>query len=286
MWTAVIFLIVIGIAAAARRTVVLLFPGTLGGGSTCTCGRPGYRIRTPRVADLDPHLPGALFLGLAAFQFVPDIRQKHLQFHRWSGRGLVVTGLVIGVSALVMSFKMNIGGVNETAATTFYAIVFLICLVRAYLFIRRKDVVRHREWMIRAYAVGLGVATTRPFVGIFFALRRMTPHEFFGIAFWLGFTITFVAAEAWIDYTRYRGRSRVEQDEPTRGEVARREAHCWFDFAFCAASEMSSIQASLRDAVPFLITLSRRWKRWAICGCLFGATRLRRTRQVIATPSI
>jgi hypothetical protein len=28
------------------------------------------------------------------------------------------------------------------------------------------------------------------------------PHEFFGIAFWLGFTITFLAAEAGVDYTR------------------------------------------------------------------------------------
>jgi hypothetical protein len=37
---------------------------------------------------------------------------------------------------------------------------------------------------------------------MFFAFRRLTPHEFFGIAFWLGFTITFLAAEAWVEYTR------------------------------------------------------------------------------------
>jgi hypothetical protein len=30
-----------------------------------------------------------------------------------------------------------------------------------------------------------------------------TPHEFFGIAFWLGFTTHLVAAEAWITYTRH-----------------------------------------------------------------------------------
>jgi hypothetical protein len=103
-----------------------------------------------------------------------------------------------------MSYKMNIGGPNESAATTLFAIVFLICLIKAYLHIRRKEPARHREWMIRAYAVALGVATTRPIVGMFFAFRRLTPHEFFGIAFWLGFTITFLAAEAWIDHTRPR----------------------------------------------------------------------------------
>jgi uncharacterized membrane protein len=149
-------------------------------------------------------LPGGLFLTLASLQFVPSIRQKHLQFHRWSGRILVGCGLIIGISALVMSYTMNIGGPNETAATTLFAILFLICLIKGYLHIRRKEVERHREWMIRAYGVALGVATTRPIVGIFFAFRRLTPHEFFGIAFWLGFTTTFLAAEAWVDYTRQR----------------------------------------------------------------------------------
>jgi ABC-type transporter Mla maintaining outer membrane lipid asymmetry permease subunit MlaE len=92
--------------------------------------------------------------------------------------------------------KPAIGGLNETAATTLFAIVFLICLIKAYLHIRRKEVMRHREWMIRAFGVGLGVATTRPIVGMFFAFRKLTPHEFFGIAFWLGFTITFLAARS------------------------------------------------------------------------------------------
>jgi uncharacterized membrane protein len=149
-------------------------------------------------------LPGAVFLVLAPLQFVPSIRQKHRGIHRWMGRVLVTCGLIIGTSALVMSYKMNIGGPNETAATTLFAIVFLICLVKAFVHIRRKEVARHREWMIRAYGVGLGVATTRPIVGAFFAFRRLTPHEFFGIAFWLGFSITFLVAEAWVDYTRQR----------------------------------------------------------------------------------
>ena len=99
---------------------------------------------------------------------------------------------------------MNIGGLNETAATTLFAALFLFCLIKAYRHIRSKEVTQHREWMIRAFAIALGVATTRPIVGMFFAFRKLSPREFFGIAFWLGFTITFFAGEAWIDYTRHR----------------------------------------------------------------------------------
>ena len=60
-----------------------------------------------------------------------------------------------------MSFKMNIGGPNETAATTLFAIVFLVCITKAYLYIRRKNVARHREWMIRAYVVTFAFVTYR-----------------------------------------------------------------------------------------------------------------------------
>jgi uncharacterized membrane protein len=203
VWTGVLILVLIGIAAVTRRTVVLLSPGALGGSSSPAAALDSGFERH-RSLTLLHILPGALFLTLAAVQFMPSVRNRHLVLHRWMGRCLVSIGLVIGVSALVMSYTMNIGGPNETAATTLFAIVYLICLVKAYLFIRRKDVVRHREWMIRAYGVGLGVATTRPIVGMFFAFRRLTPHEFFGIAFWLGFTITFLVAEAWVDYTRER----------------------------------------------------------------------------------
>ena len=65
----------------------------------------------------------------------------------------------------------------------------------------------HREWMIRAFAVGLAVATIRPIIGIFFATNRisgMAPHEFFGIAFWIEFTLHLIVAEAWIHATEVR----------------------------------------------------------------------------------
>ena len=203
LWTAVIVLVMIGIAAVTRRTLVLFRPRSAEGNASPAAALDAGFARHMALTLLHI-LPGGLFLVLAPLQFMPSIRRKHLQLHRWTGRVLVVTGLIVGISALVMSYKMNIGGPNETAATTLFAIVFLFCLIKAYRHIRRKGVERHREWMIRAFGVGLGVATTRPIVGMFFAFRRLTPHEFFGIAFWLGFTTPFLAAEAWVDYTRQR----------------------------------------------------------------------------------
>jgi len=202
VWTGVVVLGVIGLAAVTRRTLVLVWPGTFAGKAPAALDAGFAKYLALTLVHI---LPGGLFLLLMPLQFFPNLRQKHLNVHRWVGRALVACGLIVGATALLMSYRMNIGGANETAATTLFAILFLICLIRAYVHIRRKEVARHREWMIRAYGVGLGVATTRPIVGAFFASRRLTPHEFFGIAFWLGFTITCVIAEGWVDYTRWHG---------------------------------------------------------------------------------
>jgi uncharacterized membrane protein len=150
-------------------------------------------------------VPGLLFMILGPFQFSKSIRTRHLQWHRWNGRILVACGLIIGVSALLMSFTMqSIGGVNQAAATVLFALFFLFALSKAVWHISRREIILHRQWMIRAYAVGLAVATIRPIIGIFFAtspLSGLTPREFFGTAFWIGFVLHLIAAEAWIHRT-------------------------------------------------------------------------------------
>jgi hypothetical protein len=147
---------------------------------------------------------GSLFMIFAPLQFIPKIRSRHIQFHRWSGRVLVILGLVIGITALMMSFKTAIGGANETAATVTFATLFLFALIKGFYHIRRHEVALHREWMIRMFAIAFAIATVRPIVGMFFAFSKLSPHEFFGIAFWLGFTIHLVTAEVWINYTRQK----------------------------------------------------------------------------------
>src|SRR5580704_3555332 len=213
---AVIFLALIGVAIGARRTLNLL-PVVVHG------YRPPAVSSNPRLAqltgldDLFAHhpiltlvhiVPGTLFMILGPLQFSSTIRTRHLGWHRWSGRVFVICGLVIGISALVMSFRMPaIGGVNQAAATTLFGSFFLFAVCKAFWHIRRREIVLHREWMIRAFSIGLAVATIRPIVGIFFAtspLTDLTPREFFGIAFWIGFVLHLIAAEAWIRTTSER----------------------------------------------------------------------------------
>jgi uncharacterized membrane protein len=213
LWTAVIFLSLIGVAVAARRIVVL--SPVLSAGY-----HPAPAPFNPRLAQLratddlfaaHPRLtlihiiPGLLFMLLGPFQFSRAICSNYPKWHRITGRIFVACAYVVGISALVMSVAMPaIGGVNQAVATTLFGILFLIALTKAFRHILRREIPQHREWMIRAYAIGLAVATVRPIVGFFFAtspLTGLTPHEFFGTAFWLGFTLQAIAAEVYLHAT-------------------------------------------------------------------------------------
>ena len=66
------------------------------------------------------------------------------------------------------------------------------------------QVAAHREWMIRAYAIGLGVGTIRLLVGPLLSLSGRPFHEIFGIAFWIAFALHLLVAEIWIRFTRSR----------------------------------------------------------------------------------
>jgi len=217
LWSAVISLAVIGVAVAARRISVLVpvafhlhtSPPVISNPRAAQFAALDQAFARHPMLTLIHVIPGLLFMILGPLQFSATIRARHLRWHRWSGRVFLVCSLIIGVSALVMSFSMqSIGGVNQAAATILFGTFFLVALGKAFWHIRRREIALHREWMIRAFAVGLAVATIRPIIGIFFATSHwsgLTPAQFFGTAFWIGFVLQLIAAECWIHAAQPEG---------------------------------------------------------------------------------
>ncbi len=208
LWTTVIFLAFIGIAVATRRSIVLLRPGALSARNNPAAELDGA-FADRRTLTLAHILPGMLFMVLGPLQFVRGLRSKYPQVHRWCGRIFLSASAVVGVTGLTLAFGKTIGGVDEKAAIVLFGSFFLIALAKALRHALRREFAQHREWMIRGYAIGLAVATVRPIMGTFFAVavlrgHRPVPHEFFGTAFWIGFTLQMIAAEIWINYTRAR----------------------------------------------------------------------------------
>jgi uncharacterized membrane protein len=208
VWGAVMFLAFFGVAVAVRRSVVLLRPGALSARNN-PAAQLDSAFADRRTLALLHIVPGMLFMALGPLQFVRGLRAKYPQVHRWSGRIFLTTSAVVGITGLTLAFGKTIGGVDEKAAITLFGSFFLIALARGLWHALRREFAQHREWMIRGYAIGLAVATVRPIMGTFFAAavlrgHRPEPSEFFGTAFWLGFTLQMIAAEIWINYTKPR----------------------------------------------------------------------------------
>jgi hypothetical protein len=148
-------------------------------------------------------VPGVVFLVGALFQLARRFRARHLVLHRRLGRVLVVAGLVSGVLAVVVGVWFPYGGGVEAAATVVFGAWFTTALTLAYLAVRRRDVVGHRRWMIRAFAVALGVGTIRIWIGVFqllglLAIQDATGTVWFGVAFWVAFLLHVLVAEAYL----------------------------------------------------------------------------------------
>ncbi|MGH8950283.1 MAG: DUF2306 domain-containing protein [Acidimicrobiia bacterium] len=143
-------------------------------------------------------VPGVVYLVMAPFQISRRFRNNHLGLHRRMGRILVPTGVLTGVFAIIFGFFFSFGGFAEASASVIFGIYFILALLMAYRSVRAGDTVRHRRWMLRAFAVGLAVGTIRLWVALFEALGVLDFDEAFGLAFWLAFVIHAAAAELWL----------------------------------------------------------------------------------------
>ncbi len=148
-------------------------------------------------------LPGLLVYWLGIWQFVPAIRSRFLSVHRWMGRIYLGGGLLAGGSALLLAVVLPAFRGWPTASATFvFGTLFLYCLVRAYRHVRRFEIDRHREWMIRGFGIALGVATIRVYLILWDVFTGGPVMIHFGTAFWLGLGTGAAAAESWVRLTR------------------------------------------------------------------------------------
>jgi uncharacterized membrane protein len=160
-----------------------------------------------RFLTLAHVVPGALFFVFAPLQFSARLRARYLNLHRWSGRMLLPIVTVSLLPGLFFGIVMPFGGRAEAVMIAAVGVFFIFAMARAFMAIRRGEVLRHREWMIRMFATALAIATVRLFGGpIDFMLTpyAIPPADVFVLSIWAAWLLTIGAAEGWIRYTRPR----------------------------------------------------------------------------------
>ncbi|HYD80799.1 MAG TPA: DUF2306 domain-containing protein [Paucimonas sp.] len=132
----------------------------LWGGAEITPGNARF-FASPAPAVLHV-LSSAVFSILGAFQFAAGFRRRRPGWHRAAGRILTACGLVAGLTGVWMTlFYPPVEGDGDLLYVfrLAFGAAMAACMVLGYTAIRRGDIARHRAWMTRGYAIGVGAGT-------------------------------------------------------------------------------------------------------------------------------
>ena len=221
LWAAVIFLAVLGGLAGVMRAA---FPADLVGLVEPVRTRmfqrlgltdPNPELRRADVAEIDARfgryrvttlmhvLPGAAFLLLAPFQFSRKLRGRFPTAHRWLGRVLLLAAVIAGFSGLFFGAYIPFAGNAERIIISAAGGALFVAIGCGFAAVRRGDSARHREWMIRVFALMLAISVIRVIASaldLALSPRGYPPRLVFVLSLWSGWVATVVFAEWWIRY--------------------------------------------------------------------------------------
>jgi uncharacterized membrane protein len=108
------------------------------------------------------HVFGAAFaLLLGPFQLWTDLRTRRPALHRWTGRLYFGVGILVGgVGGLLASFHAYGGGAGRLGFGGL-ALLWLTTGAMALRAIRAGNVVAHRRWVVRNFALTFAAVTLR-----------------------------------------------------------------------------------------------------------------------------
>jgi len=106
---------------------------------------------------LIPHtLAGIFALLIGPINFSSRIRQHHLQLHRVLGRIYVISVFIGAATGVALA-----AGRPGLPGTSIQAVAWIVCTAAALITARNRQIVQHRQWMARSYAVTFTFVSTR-----------------------------------------------------------------------------------------------------------------------------
>ncbi len=117
-----------------------------------------YRLQV--IADrhlLIPHTLGGVIALLAGpLQFSSHLRQRHLKFHRVLGRIYLISVFIGALTGIALA-----AGRPGLPGTSMQAAAWIVCTTAAFITARNRQIVQHRQWMVRSYAVTFTFVSSR-----------------------------------------------------------------------------------------------------------------------------
>ena len=119
---------------------------------------PKYRLQV--IADrhfLIPHtISGLVALLAGPLQFSSRIRRRYLKFHRVLGYMYIISVFVGAYTGIALA-----AGRPGLPGTSMQAAAWMVCTTAAFITARNRQIIQHRQWMVRSYAVTFTFVSSR-----------------------------------------------------------------------------------------------------------------------------
>ena len=134
-----------------------------------------------------------LFSGFIAVFVKPKAAFRNL--HRFFGKIYVILLLLIAApSGIYMGFYAN-GGILAKISFVILGILWWFTTYKAYLEIRKKNVLNHKKWMYRSYALAVSAITLRLWKVVLVYFFQPNPMDVYEIIAWLGWVPNLILTE-------------------------------------------------------------------------------------------
>jgi len=136
-----------------------------------------------------------VIISLGLSQFSNTIRRQFAYIHKLSGKAYIALVLFIASpSGLIMAYYAN-GGLIPQISFSILSILWFVFTLKAYQFIIKGDYQKHRNFMIRSYALTLSAVSLRLFKYGIVTIFELPPMDTYRIVSVLGWTINLGVAE-------------------------------------------------------------------------------------------
>jgi len=115
------------------------------------------RLAAAPISHFSHVVAGVAFGIIGPLQFGRVLAKRYGRAHRVLGRVFVVAGAFLSLSSLTLLWQFpDTHHVLVNGRRLVFGIGLGVALVMAMVAVKARDFQRHRDWMIRAYALGMG----------------------------------------------------------------------------------------------------------------------------------
>ncbi len=143
----------------------------------------------------------ALLIG--PFQFLSPLRNRYPSVHRLIGRIYIVCVFIASIAAF-FSALFSVSGFVAQVGFLALDILWFYSICQAYVAIRRRQILVHRVWMTRNYALTFGAVMLRAWLYGGIALTMLTHSasktsqaDIYSASAWISWVVTLAVAE-WV----------------------------------------------------------------------------------------